>query len=360
MTGSLSTVRTVQAAILAKQREPLVVDEVSLPEGLEFGQVLVRVVYSGICGAQLNEIDGAKGEDPYLPHLLGHEGSGVVLEVGPGVKCVSAGQRVVMHWRKGRGIEAAPAKYQWRGRPLNAGWVTTFNACAVVSENRVTPVPDGMELDVAPMLGCAVTSGLGVITNDARVRIGESVVVFGAGGVGLNVIQGAVLAGAHPIVAVDLFDSKLEFARHFGATHTINSRQADARTEVRRVVGGGGADVVVDVTGQVAVIETAYELAGPAGRVILVGVPTKGQKASFYTLPLHFGKVITGSHGGETDPTADIPRYARLYRAGKLRLRELITDRMPLSRINEAIARMRSGAVVGRCLLEVTPDPDRA
>ena len=230
MMSALSEVRTMQAAILAAQRQPLVVDEVSLPERLEFGQVLVRVVYSGICGAQLNEIDGTKGPDPYLPHLLGHEGSGVVLEAGPGVKTVPAGQRVVMHWRKGRGIEAPTPRYRWRGQSLNAGWVTTFNQYAIVSENRVTPIPDGLELDVAPLLGCAVTSGLGVITNNARVRIGESVVVFGAGGVGLNVIQGAVLAGAHPIVAVDLYDAKLEFARKFGATHTINSRQTNARS----------------------------------------------------------------------------------------------------------------------------------
>src|SRR5215467_4804175 len=117
MTSSLSEVRTMQAAILAAQRQPLVVDEVGLPERLEFGQVLVRVVYSGICGAQLNEIDGAKGEDPYIPHLLGHEGSGIVVEAGPEVKTVSAGQRVVMHWRKGRGIEAPTARYEWRGRP---------------------------------------------------------------------------------------------------------------------------------------------------------------------------------------------------------------------------------------------------
>ncbi len=359
MMSSLSEVRTTQAAILAAQRQPLVVDEVGLPERLEFGQVLVRVVYSGICGAQLNEIDGAKGEDPYLPHLLGHEGSGVVLEAGPGVKAVSAGDRVVMHWRKGRGIEAPTPRYRWRGQWLNAGWVTTFNQYAVVSENRVTPIPDGLELDVAPLLGCAVTSGLGVITNNAHVRIGDSVVVFGAGGVGLNVIQGAVLAGAHPIIAVDLYDAKLEFARKFGATHTINSRQTNALAEIQRILGRGGADVVVDVTGQVDVIETAYELAGPTGRVILVGVPAKGKKPSFYTLPLHFGKVITGSHGGETDPTVDIPRYVRLYRAGKLQLRQLITDRMPLARINEAIEKMRSGEIVGRCILEVSPDPDR-
>jgi S-(hydroxymethyl)glutathione dehydrogenase/alcohol dehydrogenase len=345
----------MQAAILVSQKQPLVLDDVKLPEQLALGQVFVEMAYSEICGAQIGEIDGVKGEDRFLPHLLGHEGSGIVLEVGPGVKTVSPGQRVILHWRKGRGIDSATPTYQWKGRPLNAGWVTAFSQYTIVSENRVTPLPDGLEMDLAPLFGCAVTTGLGVISNDARVRIGESVVVFGAGGVGLNVIQGAALASAYPIIGIDLFDTKLEMARRFGATHTINARKQDARTEVSRLVGSGGADVVVDNTGQVEIIETAYELAGPQGRVICVGVPTKGKKTSLYTLPLHFGKVLTGSHGGDTDPTADIPRYARLYKAGKLQLKGLITDRFPLTRINEAIDKMRSGEIAGRCLLEIAP-----
>jgi len=359
MSGSLIQIRSMQAAILTELKQPLVLDEVKLPEKLEYGQVLVRIAYSGICGAQLGEIDGVKGEDRFLPHLLGHEGSGTVLEIGPSVKTVSPGQRVVLHWRKGRGIDSGTPTYRWNGRPLNAGWVTTFNEYAVVSENRVTAIPDGLEMDMAPLFGCAVTTGLGVINNNARVRIGESVVVFGAGGVGLNVIQGAALASAYPIIGVDLFDHKLEMARRFGATHTINARKQDARAEIPRLVGKAGADVVVDNTGQVEIIQTAYELTAPQGRVICVGVPTKGQKTSIYTLPLHFGKVITGSHGGETDPTVDIPRYSRLYHGGKLQLKELITDRFPFAKINEAIAKMRKGEIAGRCLLEIAPDADK-
>src|SRR6516162_3147654 len=136
MSDGLAQVRSMQAAFLVAQKQPLVIDEVTLPERLSFGQVLVRIAYSGICGAQLNEIDGAKGEDPFLPHLLGHEASGLVVETGPAVKSVVPGQRVVLHWRKGRGIESAPPQFQWRGRPLNAGWVTTFSQYAIVSENR--------------------------------------------------------------------------------------------------------------------------------------------------------------------------------------------------------------------------------
>ncbi|MDE3076602.1 MAG: alcohol dehydrogenase catalytic domain-containing protein, partial [Chloroflexota bacterium] len=179
----------MKAAILVQQHEPLRVAEVKLPDELAYGQVLVRVHYSTICGSQLGEIDGVKGPDRFLPHLLGHEGSGVVESVGPGVGLVHVGERVVLHWMKAAGVEASNPAYYWDGRAVNAGCVTTFNEWAVVSENRLTPIPDSLDLDLAPLFGCAVTTGFGVLMNDAQLKIGESVLVFGAGGVGLNVIQ---------------------------------------------------------------------------------------------------------------------------------------------------------------------------
>jgi S-(hydroxymethyl)glutathione dehydrogenase/alcohol dehydrogenase len=352
--------RTTRAAILVEQRRPLIVDVVDLPTQLMHGQVLVRLCYSGVCGSQLGEIDGVKGDDKYLPHLLGHEGSGFVLEAGPGVKHVRAGDAVVLHGMKGRGIEAEPAVYSWRGEKLNAGWVTTFNEFAVVSENRLTPIPADFDLEMAALLGCAVTTGLGVVNNNAQVRIGESIVVFGAGGVGLNVIQGAALASAWPIIAVDLYDAKLELAQRLGATHLINSRHLDAKTEIQKVVGTGGVDVAVDNTGQPQVIELAYELTRNQGRTVLVGVPKRGSNISIHSLPLHFGKSLIGSHGGEAQPSEDIPRYVRLAEAGKLDLTELITDRFPLADINEAILRMRSGQITGRAIIDLrAPGDDR-
>ena len=345
----------MQAAILVAQKQPLEVAQVILPEQLAYGQVLVRICYSGICGSQIGEIDGVKGPDRYLPHLLGHEGSGIVVEVGPGVKTIGPDDHVVLHWMKGQGIESEPPVYEWRGKRLNAGWVTTFNEYAVVSENRVTVIPKEFDLEVATLLGCAVTTGLGVINNNAAVKIGESVVVFGAGGVGLNVIQGAAMVSAHPIIAVDLFDSKLELAAQFGATHLINSRQVDPKNEILNIVGRAGADVVVDNTGHVGIIELAYELTHSYGRTILVGVPRKGNNISIYSLPLHLGKVLTGSHGGETRPSEDIPRYVRLYQAGKLKLKELMTNRFALGDINLAIEKMRAGQIAGRCLIEMGP-----
>ena len=349
----------MKAAILERLNAPLVVDEVELPRQLAPGQVRVRVHYSGICGSQLGEIQGRKGPDAYLPHLLGHEGSGEALETGPGVVHVKPGDRVVLHWQKGPGMDAPCPMYRWRGKKLNAGFVTTFNSHAVVSENRLTPIPETLPMDVAPLMGCAVTTGLGVVNNNAKIKIGESVVILGAGGVGLNIIQGAAMASAYPIVALDRFNNRLEMARRFGATHVINTRETpDFSKKIRVATGAGGADVIIDNTGNTEMINFAYQATAPQGRVILVGVPKRGDNISIHSLALHFGKEITGSHGGETRPHVDIPRYVRLYEIGKLKLDGLITHRFPLEDINQALAAMESGEADGRCLIEMAPGKD--
>jgi len=342
----------MKAAILEKLNAPLVLDEIKVPD-LDCGQVLVQVHRSGICGAQIGEIGGAKGPDKFLPHLLGHEGGGVVAGVGPGVTSVREGDHVVMHWRRGAGIHARTATYAWDGRAVNSGWVTTFNEYAVVSENRVTPIPKDVPFDVATLMGCAVTTALGLINNLAEVKIGQSVAVLGCGGVGLNVVQGAAMVSADPIIAIDMYDHKLELAREFGATHIINTRASDLREEVRKIVGAAGADVFVENTGQVKLIEQAYELTAKTGRTILVGVPRHDQDITIHSLPLHFGKVLTGCEGGGADPAGDIPRYIKLYQRGKLQLDRLITHRMAFADINEALDKVRAGDV-GRCVLSMT------
>ena len=184
------------AAILVEQKKDLVLAEINLPSTLDVGQVMVEFHYSGICGSQLGEIDGVKGPDKWLPHLLGHEASGKVLAIGPGVKCIKPGQTVVAHWRPSQGIEASAPKYRWNGQTVNAGWVTTFNRHAIISENRLTPISAQADLKTAALYGCAVTTGLGTIENKVQLKFGDRVVVFGAGGIGLNLIQGAALAGA--------------------------------------------------------------------------------------------------------------------------------------------------------------------
>jgi S-(hydroxymethyl)glutathione dehydrogenase/alcohol dehydrogenase len=344
-------IKNAKAAILTESRKPLVIDEIKLPEELEAGQVLVKILYSTICGAQINEIAAAKGPDKFLPHLLGHEASGEVVETGPGVTHVKPGDTVVLHWRPSKGIQCQPPAYQWRGAKLNAGWVTTFNEYAVISENRLTVIGSDYDLKLAPLLGCAVTTAAGVINNDAKVKIGESVVVFGVGGVGLNVVQFAELVGANPIVAVDLVESKLQMAKARGATHCLDaSKITDMDAEIREIVGAQGPDKVIETTGVKSVIELAYNLTHADGTCVLVGVPN--EKVTIYTLPIHFNKVLTGSHGGDAVPQVDIPRLIRLNKAGRLSLDGLITHEFPLDQINEALDVVRSGAA-GRVLLQV-------
>lgn len=329
------------AAILVELRKPLLIDEVELP-ALGYGQVLVQVKVSRICGSQLGEIEGVKGPDKYLPHLLGHEGGGIVIEVGPEVSHVKAGDHVVLHWRPGAGIQAAPSKYRLGSQTVNAGNITTFQSLTVVSENRVTKIPADTDFEIAALLADTLTTGFGAVTRDARISIGEAVVVIGVGGIGLGTVLGSHLAGAHPVIAVDIHDHKLAKAREFGATHTINTRHENLADAVQRILGGP-ADVVFDVTGQPAVIEQAWKFTGPKGRLVLVGVMRHDQQLSLNTLPLHYGKILTGSEGGSSQPHLDIPRYLRMIRASRFDPRGMISHRCSLTDVNPAIATMRAG-----------------
>lgn len=343
----------MKAAILVETGKPLVIAELQLPEQLQAGQVLVKVQYSGICGSQINEIYAAKGEDKYLPHLLGHEGVGIVLDTGPGVTQVKKNDRVVMHWRpNSNGLQSQPPKYIWGKSQVNAGWVTTFNEKAIVSENRLTVIDDEIDARLAPLFGCAITTAMGVINNDAQVKLGQSVVIFGLGGVGLNIAQAAQLVSAHPIVGIDLVDTKIQKAKELGLTHGLLGNLPTLAQEIRAIVGESGADVVIDTTGHGRVIEMAYALTNPDGKTILVGVPKKDDLISIYSLPLHFNKVLKGSHGGQAVPDRDIPRYMKLWRTGKLKLDGLITHEFPLTEINEAIEIVKNGTA-GRVIINM-------
>jgi len=345
------------ATILNKQNEDLIVDEVEIFP-LDVGQVLVKVEASSICGRQIAEITGGKGEDNYLPHLLGHEGCGIVEDVGLGVTTVKVGDKVVMHWRKGEGIESTFPRYKWKEQVIGGGLVTTLSEKAVVSENRVTKIPDEMPSDLAALLGCAVTTGLGLINNEANLKIGQSIVVIGAGGVGLNVIQGAHLVSANPIVAVDVRKKKLAKALQLGATSIIdNTPSLNRSPNIRHALDDlnlKNIDVVVETVGFPTLIEAAYSIASPGGKLILVGQPDFRESLSIEGFSKNIkGLTVKDSEGGLTQPHVDIPRYIDLYQSGVLKLRELITDEYPLEGVNTAIDDMKEGRVVGKCIIKM-------
>jgi len=346
-------IKNTIAAILQSSTKPLVVDEIQLPTELFAGQILVKVLSSGICGAQINEIDAVKGPDRFLPHLLGHEGFGTVLETGPGVTTVAAGDMVVMHWRPGAGMQSAPPIYKWQGRQLNAGWVTTFNNHAVVSENRVTKLQAvTYDKNIIPLLGCALTTALGVLENDAKIGFRDSLLIFGGGGVGLLLIKLARLLGVRDITVVDTQIEKVQKAMEIGALNGfLFVDKSDSLLKLNRVFGSKLPTVAIDTTGNTDAIEVCYEISSAKAKVILVGVPKKGMTASLYTLPLHFGKTIKGSEGGGSNPNIDIPVLLKLISEGQLSFDDYPTHSFPLDEVNNAIMQMRSG-VIGRMIID--------
>ncbi len=343
----------MKSAILTESKKPLIIADIELPEQLEFGQVQVKLFYSGICGAQINEIDALKGPDKFLPHLLGHEGSGIVEKVGEGVTTVKPGDHVVLHWRKSSGIQSNVPKYKWNDKIINAGWVTTFNEKAIVSENRLTSIPKEADLKTAALFGCAITSGFGAVNNDAKVQIGQSVLIFGLGGMGLSIAYASSLVSAYPIIGIDIHKEKLDLAQKFGVTHTLHSNNENLSKEIKKILNGKGPDVTFETTGIASIMEKAYEIGPNDRKVVFVGVPT--EKIKIYTLPLAFDKSLLVSSGGACVPDQDIPRYIRMQINGKMNLNNFITHEFNLIQINEALDLFRTGKA-GRIILKINKE----
>lgn len=340
----------MKAAILYDINKPLKIEEIEVPEP-DFGQVLVKVCASGLCHTQLDNVKGNYGKDDYLPHLLGHEGAGIVESIGSGVTKVSPGDHVVISWIIGEGINSKPPKYKKGDQVINAGFATTFNEYTLASENRLTKIRKDMPFDKASLIGCAVPTGLGAVFNESKVAAGSTVAVFGIGGIGLNIIQGAKIVNASRIIAVDIYDEKLDKARQFGATHVVNAKKKDAVKEIMDLTDGKGVDYAFESAGQKVSMEQAYQSAGNSGLVNLVGNPSKGQKICIDAVQTHYGKILIGGHGGHAKPDVDFAHYIDLYMEKKLKLDELITHRFTLDNINDAITALEKGEV-GRAVIE--------
>jgi len=334
----------MKAAVLEKINSPLSIKEVELTE-LKVGQVLVKVLMSGLCGAQLHEIKGYKGNEKFLPHLMGHEGCGIVQEVGPGVTTVKVGDKVVMHWRPGSGIEAPFPSYVLDGKSMSSGKVTTLSEYSIVSENRLTVVPQDTPPELCAILGCALTTAMGIIDNEIDLKFGESIAIIGCGGVGLNLIQAAAMKSACPIIAIDNNENKKQICLEHGA-----SKFALSLDEVE-----GKVDIVIDTTGIPEVISKGISILSGTGRMVLVGQPAPGKFVEVMNAVNLFngvGQSIKATQGGKTNPQEDIPRYVKLYNQGILDISKLITHRFKLEQVNEAFDLLKSGNA-GRIMIEI-------
>lgn len=335
-----------QAAVLFETGKPLRIMELAIP-ALKPGQVLVDVAFSGVCHSQLNEVRGHKGPDRFLPHALGHEGSGTVVAVGAGVTKVKSGDHVVLSWLKGSGADVPGTVYAGADGPVNSGAIATFMRRTVTCENRVTVIPRSIPLDLAALLGCAIPTGAGVVFNTSGLKPGDSVAVFGVGGIGLSAVMGAASIGAAPIIAVDVLPEKLALARELGATDTLNATECDPIVAIRSLTEGKGVRVAIECAGQVTAMESAFEsvMAG-GGLCVIAGNPRHGDTMRVNPYSLIGGRRLIGTWGGESRPDSDIPRYVEMFLCGRLALEKLGTAQYALDGVNQALDDLEAGRVV--------------
>ncbi|WP_447968283.1 zinc-binding dehydrogenase [Nitrospira sp. M1] len=345
-------ITTTQAAVLFDPHTPLSLLTLSLPI-LKPEQLLVQIAYSGVCRTQLLEMQGMKGPDRFLPHTLGHEGSGVVLDIGSAVKKVKPGDHVVLSWIKGAGGEVAATQYESEKGWINSGAISTFMTHTVTCENRVSQIPNTMPLREAALLGCAVPTGAGILFNTVRMQPGSSVAVFGLGGIGLSAVMAARCMKAKSIIAVDIYDHKLEHARNIGATHTINVRISDVKKEILSMTNGRGVDYAIEAVGSREAMENAFSAVRlNGGLCVLAGNVSHGETISIDPFDLIKGKRLIGTWGGETLLERDVRLYIEKYLSGDLPLGQLITHEHPLEEINQVVQAMESGDV-GRALIKM-------
>ena len=341
-----------EAAILVETGKPLELVSLEIP-ALKPGQVFVEIAYSGACGTQVMEAKGMKGEDKWLPHCMGHEGSATVLEVGSAVTKVVADDQVILSWIRGSGQEAGGANYLWDGKNVNAGGVTTFQRHAIVSENRLTKLMPGCPMDLAILLGCAAPTGMGAVYNVLNVRPGQSCAIFGTGGIGLNACMAAALAGADPVIAIDPSDNRRDMAKKMGATHAIDPTAVDVGAAINEICPEG-LDYAVEASGLSSVMGQALEcVRQQGGKAVVIGNAAHGEVLNLNPGSFNAGKSLMGTWGGDSMPDRDYARYAKLISNGRFATRELLSRPYRLDEINDALNDLSTGSV-GRPLVDMS------
>jgi S-(hydroxymethyl)glutathione dehydrogenase/alcohol dehydrogenase len=336
--------KTIKAAVLEILGEPLVIRDLEVPTLLP-GQVLVKLYFSGVCRSQLMEVQGKRGADPWLPHLLGHEGSGIVVAIGKGVTKFAIGDGVILGWLKGNGLDAPGAKYKFGNVEVNSGRVTTFANFTVVSENRLVKKPDHLAFDEAVLFGCALPTGAGMVLNELKPSVDSTVAVIGLGGIGISALLALRALNIRKIIAIDISNDKLDFAKRLGANYVFNSQDEDLFDSIMSLTNGG-VDSCIESGGHVNTIELGFSLIRKdSGVLIFASHPEHGEKISLDPHELISGKKIFGSWGGRSNPDKDVPSMHALFAKSNFLLSDLITKRYKLEEINLALYDLECGKV---------------
>lgn len=351
---TLGLKKQFSAAVLTKTGAPLAfVEDLEIPM-LKAGQVLVRLKFAGLCQSQLHETRGRRGTDKFLPHLLGHEGSGTIEAIGPKISKVKIGDDVVVGWIKGTGLEGGPKIYKsYSLGKINAGSVTTFSQYAVVSENRVYHKPVNTPFNLSVLYGCALPTGAGLVFNEMKPRRNANIGIIGLGGVGLSSLMSAKYFSPRNLIAIDIEQHKLALAESLGATSTLMSTDGNLISKVQELVEDEGLDYVIEAAGQTSTIELGFNLLKrEGGELIFASHPPFGQKISLDPFELICGKKIRGSWGGGSKPDNDIKILGDLYDSGNLKLESLLSDTYQLKDINRALDDLENRRIV-RALIAI-------
>lgn len=354
-----------KAAVLYGPKQPLELEELEVLPPRD-GEVLVRYVASGVCHSDLHVMQGLQAHP--TPVVLGHEGAGIVEAVGPGVTGVEAGDHVLTSYVPSCGrcpwcVVGRPNLCDLRDIPrylMHDGTtrfrkgntainhflqVSSYAERAVLPQQNVVAIRKDAPLDVVCLVSCGVMTGAGAVINRAKVVPGSNVVVFGCGGVGLNAIQAAALMGAGRIIAVDVFDKKLEWSREFGATHLVNAATADPVAQIHEICGRGGADYAIEAIGGAKTIEQAFNAVHRGGTVVVIGVSPDGTRVPIDPSMLLQERILTGTSFGSSRQRVDLPMLVDLFMAGKYKLRELISRQVELEELNQAYESLERGEV---------------
>jgi S-(hydroxymethyl)glutathione dehydrogenase/alcohol dehydrogenase len=352
----------MKAAVLYEENTPLVVEDIEIEDPKQ-GEVLVKVVAAGVCHSDLSFMEGRWKVK--MPRVMGHEGAGIVEKIGPGVASVQPGDHVIFSWVGSCGYcrNCSRGKpYMCSNTPLttmpdgttrfrkgdvvlyHSTGISSFAEYTVVHEMSIVKIRDDVPLDKAALVSCGVLTGISAVFNAAKVELGSTVAVFGCGGVGLNVIQGARMTGATMIVGVDRLDNKLEMAKEFGATHVINSASEDPVQKIKELTGLG-VDYAFEVVGIPEVTVQAYDSTEANGMTIMLGMPPLRAPLTLNTLGLFLGKTVKGAYFGQSHFRIEMPALLDLYMEGRLKLDELISRTYPLEGINDAFEAMKRGEV---------------
>lgn len=352
----------MKAAVLSEVDAPLTIEDVTIDEPGP-SEVVLRVAAAGLCHSDVRFMEGSYHTP--LPAVLGHESACVVERVGDAVTRLAPGDHVITslsvfcgscHFcasgrphlcddrEATRRLDGEPPRLSMAGRPVNQFLdLSSFAERMLVHENAAVKITERIPLDRAALLGCGVATGLGAVLNTAAVEPGQAVAVIGCGGVGLAAVQGARIAGADPIVAVDRVPERLQLAAAFGATHGVDARAEDPRERVMEITGGRGVDHALEAIGTSATVELAFAMAGKGGTATAIGLIPVGDQVVIDGLELLDEKRLQGCAMGSNDFHADVPRYIEMYLDGRLNLDDMVSDRIGLDDINEGFDRMRAG-----------------